>query len=107
MPAPAVSTRDPRRTTQTTLRAVLLLSAVLTIVVLLFRNHGIAELQHSRQQVNDLRTDIHRLEVENARLRAEIESVKKSTFAVERIAREDLSMSKKGEIVYMLPKKPH
>jgi hypothetical protein len=32
--------------------------------------------------------------------------VKKSTFAVERIAREDLSMSKKGEIVYMLPARP-
>ncbi|HEV7922406.1 MAG TPA: septum formation initiator family protein [Thermoanaerobaculia bacterium] len=103
MPTPAVSPRDPRRATQATLRAVLLLSGVLMIVVLLFRNHGIAELQHSRKQVNDLRADIHRLEVENARLRAEIESVKKSTFAVERIAREDLSMSKKGEIVYMLP----
>ncbi|HKO54973.1 MAG TPA: septum formation initiator family protein [Thermoanaerobaculia bacterium] len=106
MPTPSATTRDPRRTTQTTLRAVLLLSAVLTIVVFFFRSHGIAELQQSRKQVNDLRTDIHRLELENARLRAEIESVKKSTFAVERIAREDLSMSKKGEIVYMLPARP-
>lgn len=108
MPTPAVS-RDPRRATQATLRAVLLLSGVLTVVFCIsffFSDRGIAELQHSRQQVNDLRTDIHRLELENARLRAEIESVKKSTFAVERIAREDLSMSKKGEIVYMLPARP-
>lgn len=106
MPMPAVSTRDPRRAKQATLRAVLLLSGVLTVVFLIsffFSDRGIAELQHSRKQVNDLRADIHRLELENARLRAEIDSVKKSTFAVERIAREDLSMSKKGEIVYMLP----
>jgi cell division protein FtsB len=109
MPMPAVSTRDPRRAKQATLRAVLLLSGVLTVVFLIsffFSDRGIAELQHSRKQVNELRADIHRLELENARLRAEIESVKKSTFAVERIAREDLSMSKKGEIVYMLPARP-
>ena len=110
MPAtPAVSTRDPRRATQATLRAVILLSGVLTVVFLIsffFSDRGIAELQDSRKQVSDLRADIQRLEAENARLRAEIESVKKSTYAVERIAREDLGMSKKGEVVYMLPKKP-
>jgi cell division protein FtsB len=31
--------------------------------------------------------------------------VKKSSYAIERIAREDLGMSRKGEVVYMLPKK--
>jgi cell division protein FtsB len=31
--------------------------------------------------------------------------VKKSTYAVERIAREDLGMSKKGEVIYMLPQR--
>ena len=31
--------------------------------------------------------------------------MKQSTYAVERIAREDLGMSKKGEVVYILPKK--
>ncbi|HEX8152459.1 MAG TPA: septum formation initiator family protein, partial [Thermoanaerobaculia bacterium] len=66
---------------------------------------GIAELQHARQRVNQLQADITRLEAENARLRAEIESVKKSTYAVERIAREDLGMSKKGEVIYMLPRR--
>jgi len=108
MPAiPAVSTRDPRRATQATLRAVILLSSALTVVFLIsffFRN-GIAELHDARKQVSDLRADVSRLETENARLRAEIDSVKKSTYAVERIAREDLGMSRKGEVVYMLPKR--
>lgn len=105
---PAVSTHDPRRAAQVTLRVVALLSAVLTAVFLIsfvFSDRGISELQHARRRVDDLRTDIRRLDAENARLRAEIDSAKHSTYAVERIAREDLGMSKKGEVVYMLPKR--
>src|SRR4029079_2182417 len=60
-------------------------------------------LQQARTRVADLHRDIAKLQADNARLRAEIDSVKKSTYAVERIAREDLGMSRKGEIVYTLP----
>ena len=106
MPA-AVSTHDSRRATQVTLKAVMLLSGVLTLVFLMsffFSDRGMSELQQARQRVAALETDIKHLQEENARLRSEIESAKKSTFAIERIAREDLSMSKSGEVVYMLPK---
>ena len=104
----SVSIHDARRTTHVTLKAVTLLSGVLTVVFLIsffFSDRGIAELQHARQRVAALHGDISRLEAENARLTAEIDSVKHSTYAVERIAREDLGMSKKGEVVYMLPRK--
>src|SRR5512142_627289 len=107
MPAP-VSTHDSRRATQVTLKGVILLSGVLTLVFLVsffFSDRGIAELQHARRRVADLQTDIQRLQAENTRLRGEIDSAKKSTWAVEKIAREDLGMSKKGEVVYMLPAK--
>ncbi|HUP47596.1 MAG TPA: septum formation initiator family protein [Thermoanaerobaculia bacterium] len=106
MPAP-VSTHDSRRATNVTLKAVTLLSGVLTIVFLIsffFSDRGIAELQDARRRVASLRSDVVRLEAENARLRAEIESARSSTFAVERIAREDLAMSKEGEVVYLLPR---
>jgi len=92
-----------------TLKAVTLLAGVLAVVFglsVFFSNRGIAELQQSRKRVDQLRADIARLQAENTRLRNEIDSVKKSTYAVEHIAREDLSMSKKGEVVYMLPKQP-
>ena len=62
-----------------------------------------AERARLRAAQNRASADITRLENENARLRAEIESVKKSSYAIERIAREDLGMSKTGETVYMLP----
>lgn len=105
---PSVSTHDSRRATQVTLKAVVLLSGVLTIVFLIsffFSDRGIAELQHARTHVGELESGISKARSENARLRAEIDSVKKSSYAVERIAREDLGMSKQGEVVYMLPKK--
>ena len=104
---PAVSTHDSRRTTHVTLKAVVLLSCVLTLVFAIpfvFSDRGLAERQHARQRVDSLRSEIQQLQAENARLRGEIESVKKSTYAVERIAREDLGMSKKGEVVYMPPR---
>ena len=103
-----VSTHDSRRATQVTLKAVTLLSSVLTIVFLIsffFSERGIAELQQARRRIAELQTDIQRLQTENTRLRGEIDSAKKSTWAVEKIAREDLGMSKKGEVVYMLPAK--
>ena len=105
---PSVSTHDSRRATHVTLKAVILLSGVLTVVFFIsffFSDRGLPELQHARARVANLHAQIDRIEAENARLRAEIESVKKSTYAVERIAREDLGMSRKGEVVYMLPKK--
>jgi cell division protein FtsB len=105
---PSVSVHDPRRATQVTLKFVGLLSTVLTLVFFvsfLFSDRGLPELQHARARVDALKADIAHLEAENARLRAEIDSVKKSSYAVERIAREDLGMSKKGETVYLLPKR--
>ena len=101
-----VSTHDSRRATQVTLKAVVLVCGVLTLVFLVsffFSDRGIAELQHARHRVADLHSEIERLQAENTRLRNEIESAKHSTFAVEKIAREDLGLSKKGEVVYMLP----
>jgi cell division protein FtsB len=105
----SVSTHDSRRTATITLKVVMLLSGVLTVIFVIsfvFSDRGISELQRSRRRVDALRTDIRSLEMENARLRNDIESVKRSTFAVERIAREDLGMARKGETVYMLPARP-
>ena len=104
----SVSVHESRRATQVTLKAVVLLASVVFVVFaisFIFSDRGLPELQHARTRVSDLRANIARVEAHNARLRAEIDSVKKSSYAVERIAREDLGMAKKGETVYMLPKK--
>ena len=103
----SATVQPPRRTAQVTLKAVVLLAGVLTIVFFIsfmFSDRGLPELQHARARVAKLRADIARLEAENAKLRAEIASVKSSSYAIERIAREDLGLSKKGETIYMLPR---
>ena len=99
------SIRESRAGSRVTLKAVILLSGVVSIVFLvsfLFSKGGIAELQKSRHRVAELQGDVDRLRHENQRLGGEIASLRKSTLAVERIAREDLGMSREGEIVYVL-----
>jgi cell division protein FtsB len=80
--------------------AVLALGGVASLFV---TGRATSELQQSRKRVESLSAEIRQLEKQNARLRADIDSVKKSTYAVERIAREDLGMSRKGEVIYLLP----
>ncbi|HKB80192.1 MAG TPA: septum formation initiator family protein [Thermoanaerobaculia bacterium] len=101
MPSPA-AVRDSR----VTARAFTLLAGILVVVLgvsFFLSNRGVANLQEARKRVAELHADIDRLKADNAHLRAEIDSVQRSTYAVERIAREDLGMSKPGEVVYILP----
>lgn len=78
------------------------------LISFVFSEQGISELQRSRSRVQSLESEIARLRSENDRLAIEIESLRRSTFVVEKIAREDLGMSKPDEIVYLLQeeKKP-
>jgi cell division protein FtsB len=97
--------RDTHRT-QVTLKAVGMVVGVLALLAifsLFLGGRATTQLQHSRKRVDALHSDIQRLQAENVRLHREIDSVRKSTYAIERIAREDLGMSKKGEVIYMLP----
>ena len=104
---PATSSRAPRRATQAIRRIAVILVAAFALAgigSLFVTGRATSGLQQSRKRVASLTTEIRQLEKENVRLRAEIDSVKKSTYAVERIAREDLGMSKRGEVIYLLPR---
>lgn len=104
---PAVSTRAPRRAAQTIRRIAVVVVAVIAfggVASLFFTGRATSELQQSRKRIESLNAEVTQLEKENARLRAEIDSVKKSTYAVERVAREDLGMSRRGEVIYLLAK---
>ena len=96
------------RATNVTFKAVMLVAGILAVIFVssfFFSGRATAQLQQARARVATLQSDVKKLEAENARLRAEIDSVRRSTYAVERIAREELGMSKRGEIVYLIPKK--
>jgi cell division protein FtsB len=102
---PAVSTQTPRRAVKAIRRIAVVVVAVLAfggVASLFFTGRATSELQQSRKRIESLNAEVTQLEKENARLRGEIDSVKKSTYAVERVAREDLGMSRKGEVIYLL-----
>jgi cell division protein FtsB len=104
---PAVTTRAPRRAAQTIRRIAVVVVAVIAfggVASLFFTGRATSELQQSRKRIESLNAEVAQLEKENARLRGEIDSVKKSTYAVERVAREDLGMSRRGEVIYLLAK---
>jgi hypothetical protein len=66
---PSVSIHESRRPANVTLKAVVLLASVLSIVFAIsffFSDRGLHELQHARARVATLHADIARLEAENA-----------------------------------------
>ena len=94
----------PQRTASRIVVLILMVLGLVLVLSFLFSREGISELQRARRRVADLESRINQLEVRNRELEAEIESLKESTYAMERIAREDLGMARDGEIIYMLPK---
>lgn len=94
-----------RRDARPAPRLVFLVSAVVTIVFLIsyvFSDRGISQLHRAQQRVQQLERSVTELEAENRRLTEQLETLDKSTFPIEKIAREDLGMARPGETVYLL-----
>ena len=54
----------------------------------------------NRERVSELKKENAEIEAKNKELRSEILSLRSDKQAIEKIAREDLGLVKKGEIVY-------
>lgn len=54
----------------------------------------------NKERVSELKKEIETIEAKNKELRSEIRSLRSDERAIEKIAREDLGLVKKGEIVY-------
>lgn len=63
---------------------------------------GVMHVFRERSRLQELSHSVDGLRVENERLRAEIRALREDPRAVERLAREDLGLSKEGEIVFIL-----
>lgn len=61
---------------------------------------GYLAVLENRERVSALRREIGEIRTRNKALRAEIRSLRSDMRAIERIAREDLGLVKRGEIVY-------
>lgn len=86
------------------LKALAVATAVVCGVVygVLRDEEGVMHVFRERSRLQDLNHSVNDLRAENDRLRAEIKALREDPRAVERLAREDLGLSREGEIVFIL-----
>jgi cell division protein FtsB len=85
------------------LRRMILAMAVISLTLAaIFGRHGLLDVQRYRAERDRLRAEIATMEVEQARLEAEVAAIRKDPTALERVAREELSLARPGEAVILL-----
>ena len=66
----------------------------------IFGGRGLMQIYHLKKEREKIESGIAHLRAENQKLPAQIERMKHSKDEVEKVAREELGLVKKGEIVY-------
>ncbi|KIH77102.1 cell division protein FtsB [Geoalkalibacter ferrihydriticus] len=78
----------------------MLLLVLVLVGLALFGDRGILQTLRMHQYKHSLQEKIAELELDNARLRGEIEGLRNNDRHLEGIARKELGMVKEGELVY-------
>ena len=71
-----------------------------------FGQNGITAYQHKRQDEKLLQQQMQQLDLENARLRDQVERLQSDPGAIENKARAELHYTRAGEVIYTLPPDP-
>jgi cell division protein FtsB len=77
----------------------MLVIAAVSVPVMLLSSSGLARLEALRGQRENLSFEVARLEREIERLRFQAESIKTSPSSVERVARDELGLVRRTELV--------
>ena len=101
------ATRDDRarsddglRRKAATLASVILVAAL--VVGSLFGDRGFLQLVRQQQRAEELARELEELRVENRRLAVEIRALRADPRAIERLAREELGLTRPGETVFLI-----
>jgi cell division protein FtsB len=90
-------------------KACLLFSIIVFIALVvgsLFGDGGILELVDENQRAAELAQELAELRAENGRLAEQIQALRTSPRAIERLAREELGLAGPGETVYLIREHP-
>jgi cell division protein FtsB len=68
-----------------------------------FGTHGFMAMRHKQQEIQKVKTELDRLNKENAGLEQDRKNLKSDPATIEKIAREEFGQSRPGEIVIKLP----
>lgn len=71
-----------------------------------FGTHGVLAMRRSQKEAQEIRKDISRLDEENQRLQDRVKSLKTDPAAIEKIAREEMKLSRQGEFIFQTHPKP-
>lgn len=64
---------------------------------------GLFTYRHKRSEYETLQSHIKQQKKENAALQEEVQKLRSDPATIERYAREDLHMSRQGELIYKIP----
>lgn len=84
-------------------RHVLVVFVAVLLVHDVFGTHGFIAMQRKQQEIQKVRTELGRLNNENAALEQDVKDLKTDPQTIEKIAREEFGQSRPGEIVIKLP----
>jgi cell division protein FtsB len=100
------STNSPAHTARLKAMAVAAFVVFSIVYGALRDDEGVMHVFRERSRLQELSHSVSSLRDENNRLRAEIKALREDPRAVEKLAREDLGMSREGEIVFILESEP-
>lgn len=84
-------------------RHVLVIFVVVLLVHDVFGTHGFVAMHRKQQEIQKVKSDLDRLNKENAALEQDVKNLKTDPQTIEKIAREEFGQSRPGEIVIKLP----
>jgi cell division protein FtsB len=84
----------------------LILGFALLLLQDIFGTHGVLAMRQSEKEAQEIRKDISRLDEENQRLQDRVKALKTDPAAIEKIAREEMKLSRQGEVIFQTQPKP-
>src|SRR5215813_3883813 len=80
-------------------RAILLVFVAGLLVHDIFGTHGFLAMQRTKKEIVRVQADLDRLNKENDRLADEVTALKTDPHKIEKIARDELGLARKGEVI--------
>jgi cell division protein FtsB len=98
---------QPRRHERAWIHAVLLFAALVLFVSSVFGEQGLADSLRARRQIRASQASLSSLRTENGQLRERIRRLREDPRTIEDVARQDLGLIRRGEILVVVKdKKP-
>jgi len=102
--APRAPRRKPAASFWSRYARVILGSAILLLGIHdILGPHGFLAMRRTQKEMDQLRSDVDKLNKENNELADDAKSLKSDPQAIERIAREDMGLARPGEMIFKLP----